>query len=391
MDFLIDPKFWAFVIGVYLLLQLEPPFRATLWFGLINGGVLLFLLGLPTGLSLYALAALLWLGIRYAVRLQLRRVVFVIAAGVFFAGLFVLHKLNLQHSPLVEYVQRLAPGSAVFVLSTLLAVSFSYVALRLVDMVRLVMYEGTSLLDPISMVGYLVPFHMLVSGPICPYKEHLLLDARKKTWPTFSHLLRAVSVITTGLFYKLVIAECMRIYAYGLEGPMTVETWAQSAYFLVYLYFDFAGYSLVALGIGRLCGVPTPRNFYAPLLASTVTDFWTRWHASLGSFVRRNIFTPLQLTLMRRTRGRGNAAIGLFTLIVSFLFVALWHHLGWSVLLWGLAMGVLMAMEKTARDYFLRRRWAHWRSVRWGYRIVGPVYVFAVISGGLLLIAREML
>ena len=396
MNILLDPVFWIAALAMYLLLQVEVPLRASFRFGLLNAVILVALVGWRMGLVVLGFGCLLWAGLRVACLARdrgWRRAAlagFVVLA-IAMVALFVGHKANLQQPQLFQEFRDASPRVASLLLGTLVAASFSYVFLRAVDMARMVVLDRARLLDPISLVGYLAPFHMLVAGPISPYRDHLGMDQARRGDPTLAGLVRNLNLITTGLLYKLVIADSMRIYAFGLDGAVQAERWLESAFALVYVFFDFAGYSLVSLGIGRLCGVPTPRNFERPFFVTSITRFWTAWHVSLGDFVRRNIFTPLQLAVLRRTQGRWPAFVGLGSLVVSFTFVALWHHLGMKILVWGWCMGAIMVVEKIVRDRCLKLKWAQSRPARVCVRLLGPVYVFVVITTGLQLVAREVL
>jgi D-alanyl-lipoteichoic acid acyltransferase DltB (MBOAT superfamily) len=160
---------------------------------------------------------------------------------------------------------------------------------------------------------------------------------------------------------------------------------------LVYLFFDFAGYSLIALGIGRLCGIPTPVNFDRPFASATVTEFWTRWHISLGAIVRNNLYLPLQIALVRRLGIRHSAAIAFFTTSASFAFVGLWHRLSPMFLVWGLLLGLAMAIEKPVRNRLAASpRWRTPAGAAAG-RILGPIYVFVLVSASLQLVAQEVM
>ena len=146
----------------------------------------------------------------------------------------------------------------------------------------------------------------------------------------------ATERIANGLFKKYVLAQ-------GLEALLLTGFHAHGAYTILeiqltylWLYLDFSAYSDIAVGIGRLIGVATPENFNRPYLARNVIDFWERWHISLSMFIRRNVFIPIQLTLMRRTSGRAPLWIASFAFVVSFLLCGLWHSLSWVWVAWGL-------------------------------------------------------
>ena len=110
--------------------------------------------------------------------------------------------------------------------------------------------------------------------------------------------------------------------------------------FIVWLYYDFSGYSDVAVGVGRLIGVSTPENFDRPYAARNLVEFWEHWHISLGQFFRRNVFMPLQLNLLRYTDGAHMFPVSVFVFFVSFLSSGLWHSLAPGYLMWAVASAV---------------------------------------------------
>jgi D-alanyl-lipoteichoic acid acyltransferase DltB (MBOAT superfamily) len=103
----------------------------------------------------------------------------------------------------------------------------------------------------------------------------------------------------------------------------------------LWIYLDFSGYSDVAVGLGGLMGVATPENFHRPYLARNVIDFWERWHISLSLFIRRNLFIPIQLALVRRSDGRWPLLTASLAFGISFLLCGLWHSISLPWLTWG--------------------------------------------------------
>jgi D-alanyl-lipoteichoic acid acyltransferase DltB (MBOAT superfamily) len=183
----------------------------------------------------------------------------------------------------------------------------------------------------------------------------------------------------------------LRAFAFGLDEPLASRGLADTAVLFVYLFFDFAGYSRIALGAGTLMGVPTPPNFRAPFAAKNVTDFFSRWHMSLGGVVQRAVYVPLQLRLVRRFGVRQALWVALPTLLACWLFVGLWHRLSWRFAAYGAGFAVIVWAEK----FVLDRRWL--RPARPGSALahlrrgLGMAYVFAVVTGMLHLVMGEIL
>jgi D-alanyl-lipoteichoic acid acyltransferase DltB (MBOAT superfamily) len=239
-------------------------------------------------------------------------------------GLFVLHK-----RPPETY--QLGLAAPVRVLSL---IGFSYVALRLVEVLRAVWERRHPAPDLPALVNYLLPFHMLAAGPIQAYDDF----ARQPAVPeqaTPRQVLEGVERIARGVFKKFVVAFILQklfltdFQSNGLFFVIELQV------FFVWLYLDFSAYSDIAMGVGALIGVPTPENFNRPLLARNMVDFWERWHISLSQFIRRNLFIPIQMALMRRTDARWPLLCSVAAISVSFVLCGLWHGLSLSFLAWG--------------------------------------------------------
>ena len=397
MNPFINPVFWITTIIVYLLLALEIPRRRTLRFGIVNTGALAFLLGWKIAVGAFILSLFTWAILHITKRwlsFEDGRYRTVIGTGtiILFTTVFLLHKFNMESDVVLSQLSQLfAWGRLDIILPLLATLSFSYVYLRCMDLIISIIWKNKKLLDPLSLLGFILPFHMLLAGPVNVYQDHVEIDQVIPDTQDFKFHLSAINIITTGIFYKLVIAEGMRIYVYGFNTPLTVTTWSESAFFVIYMFFDFAGYSKVAQGLGTLYGVPTPQNFSLPFSSKSVTELWTRWHISLGDFVRRNIFIPAQLHMVRSFGLKWAYLTNALTLIISFGLVGLWHRISWSYLSWGIAMGVTLALEKSIRDYALKHNQNPGMLYTWGIRILGPVYVFIVFTTSIYFIAYELL
>lgn len=384
MAFFVNPGFWIVALAVYLLIHVELPVRPTLKFGALNMGALFVIFGYdPAAFKITVFAFIytfvIWLLLRR--RDLFKNTMGTAVLAVFLVScVFVLHKLNLENRGIISFIAAAAPWSrAETVMKIFAGLGFSYVFLRTVDLAKSVGWEDRELLDPVSLFGYLMPFHALASGPVNNYREHIQMNARSIPAPSFSRLLLCANEITTGLFYKFVVAESLRIFGFGLDKPILSSSLADTILLVFYIYFDFAGYSLVAIGIGKLTHVPTPNNFNQPIMAKSVTDFWNRWHMSLGGFVRNDIFIPLQLFLGRRFGAKRAAMAGSISLAASFSFVGLWHRFDPRFLLWGVGMGAVMIAEKTIRDKAMRKGWTKNPLVIKIMWVASPVYVFVVI------------
>jgi alginate O-acetyltransferase complex protein AlgI len=269
-------------------------------------------------------------------------------------------------------------------------IAFSYIYLRALDMIRAVA-AGATLLNPAGLSGYLVPFFMLPAGPVNVYPDHIKIDQEELPAPAWKSFIACADTVTLGLFLKFVVAEIWKLYFIGLQPSWPTETFQDAVIIFIYVYFDFFGYSLVALGIGRLLGIPTPINFKAPFLSTSITEFWTRWHISLGDFIRRNLFIPIQVAMVRRFGRSWAYATNVVALIACFGFVGLWHRFTLTFVAWGVVIGVVVALEKVVRDRWISTKASKAPTMRILIRALGPIYVFITIVGTLRFAMPELM
>ena len=396
MTLLINPIFWVVTIAVYFLLLTRFPGSLTFRFGLCNLIALYILVGWETTLGAVGFVLLIWVTLNIITALKNKQNItgsYWLVWGwlTILVFSFLLHKLNLGNAEFSVQLKQSAPWfPAEFLLPFFATLSFSYIFVRCIDLVRSCVWGNTPLTDPISLTGYLIPFHMLLAGPVNIYKEHIQANNRSLSSKPPINILLIINEITTGLFYKFVIAEGIRIYFYGLSGNILVSTWFDSIILIIYVFFDFAGYSKIARGIGLLYGIPTPVNFNAPFIAVSITEFFTRWHMSMGQFVLRNFFTPVQLILVRKFGIRWAVWASIISRIISFGFVGLWHRLSLTWFLWGVVMGVLMAAEKYSQTVLINLKWQPSGYIKTGIDNLGRVYVWSMLTLTIYFVSSEI-
>ena len=192
--------------------------------------------------------------------------------------------------------------------------------------------------NPITFGTYVALFPQLIAGPIVRYYDVAKqLVSRKETVPSFAS---GVRLFIVGLGKKVLLANRMGALWLSLEAaPGTAAAWAGIAAYSLQLYFDFSGYSDMAIGLGRMFGISFLENFRYPYIASSITDFWRRWHISLSTWFREYVYIPL-----------GGNRRGLRRQILNLLIVwgltGLWHGASWNFLLWGLYYGLFLIAEK---------------------------------------------
>ena len=188
---------------------------------------------------------------------------------------------------------------------------------------------------------YLAFFPKLLQGPI-ERAGDLLPQLRAAVPITYENLRAGLLLFAWGLFKKVVIADRLGLYVDWVYVdvqahpglPMLLATY----FYAGQIYYDFSGYTDMALGSARLFGVRLTQNFRAPYLATSIADFWRRWHISFSRWILDYIFKPLQMVF--RSAGTAGTAV---VLMVTFLVVGAWHGAKWTFVIWGLLHGMYMA------------------------------------------------
>jgi alginate O-acetyltransferase complex protein AlgI len=198
-----------------------------------------------------------------------------------------------------------------------------------------------------SFALYITLFPQLIAGPIIRYKticDQFSLDAmsgRKHDVEAFAYGIRRFII---GLGKKMLIANTMAIAADGIfAAPMATMTpgaaWLGIVCYSLQIYFDFSGYSDMAIGLGHMFGFTFPENFNFPYISRSVTEFWRRWHMSLSTWFRDYLYIPLG-------GNRVSAGRTYFNLLVVFFLCGLWHGATWNFIVWGLYFGVFLVLER---------------------------------------------
>lgn len=162
-----------------------------------------------------------------------------------------------------------------------------------------------------------------------------------------------LKVFALGLAYKVLLANRVghlwtEVTAIGYESISTPLAWMSIVAYSLQLYFDFYGYSLMAIGLGRMMGFDFPQNFNNPYMAVSMTDFWRCWHMTLGGWFREYVYIPLG-------GNRGGFAKTVRNMFVVWLLTGLWHGASWNFVLWGLLLFVLLFVEKAGLGKVLER------------------------------------
>lgn len=204
------------------------------------------------------------------------------------------------------------------------------------------LYRGSAQVqkNPVNFGAYVAMFPQLIAGPIVRYVDvEQQLRRRETNLTQFRLGLRRFLI---GLGKKVILADNFALLCrlYRDSGEKTVVfAWMYAVAFTLNIYFDFSGYSDMAIGLGRVLGFTFPENFRYPYMSKSVTEFWRRWHMTLGGWFRDYVYIPLGGNRVSRFRWVGN-------ILAVWMLTGLWHGAAWNFVLWGLLFAVLLLLEK---------------------------------------------
>jgi D-alanyl-lipoteichoic acid acyltransferase DltB (MBOAT superfamily) len=195
-------------------------------------------------------------------------------------------------------------------------------------------------------------FPHLIAGPIIHHKEMMpQFDSLRKKLFNHRNVSKGIFLFSIGLFKKTVIADSFATWANaGFARPEilnAVAAWVTSLSYTLQLYFDFSGYTDMALGISLLFNIKLPNNFNSPYKAIDIHDFWKRWHITLSRFLKDYIYIPLG--------GNRNGAFNTYkNILVTFLLGGLWHGAGWTFIFWGFINGVALVINRIWQKFNIK-------------------------------------
>jgi len=207
--------------------------------------------------------------------------------------------------------------------------------------------------NPVFVILYITMFPQLISGPFVRYKMlEPQMKSRNFDLPKFSEGVRRFII---GLGKKLLIANTLSIVVGQIvdNDAITISplvAWVAMIIFAIQIYFDFSGYTDMAIGVGKMLGFDLPENFNFPYISRSITEFWKRWHMSFSAWIKDYIFNPLAMQL----RYWGNAGI-FISLMVTFFVCGLWHGPTWNFIMWGTTQGLFLGLEELFLLKYLKK------------------------------------
>jgi len=222
----------------------------------------------------------------------------------------------------------------------------------------------------ISLAVYISMFPQLIAGPIVRYSAiEEQLRKRNVTWLMVEE---GIMRFVIGLSKKVLIAnelgELCDIFRSSADQSVTFY-WMYAVAFMLHIYFDFSGYSDMAIGLGRLFGFYFPENFNFPYMAGSITEFWRRWHMTLGSWFRDYVYIPLGGNRVSKIKWYRN-------IFLVWMLTGFWHGASWNFIIWGLYFGVLLVIEKNWLKPYLNKS----RYLKHIYVLVLVLFSFVIFN-----------
>ena len=253
--------------------------------------------------------------------------------------LFVFKYLNFAISTL----HSIAPSTGAYIHQTYIAlpIGISFFTFQMLSYI-IDVYRGVPAQRNIAYLGlYISFFPQLIAGPIVRYTTVMdEIMERRATREDFAQgALRFLRGLSKKMLLANVLAELVH-YSFSAAEPSVCLAWLGAIAYMLQIYFDFSGYSDMAIGMGRMFGFHFLENFDYPYISRSLSEFWRRWHISLGSWFRDYVYFPLGGSRVK-TRGRI-----VFNLAVVWLLTGIWHGANWTFIVWGALHGVIIIIEK---------------------------------------------
>ena len=208
-------------------------------------------------------------------------------------------------------------------------------------------------------VLYSAFFPKLSQGPITLMRDFLpQIRKEERVHYDYERMMVGIQMFVCGLAKKVLLADTLGVaveyYFEKLEFRTNVDTYVILLTYVLQLYFDFSGYSDMALGVSKMLGFDLPANFNSPYKACSVTEVWKRWHISLTTFLREYVYFPLGGSRKGMLRTYGN-------IMIVYLISGLWHGASWTYVLWGVMQGIAQSLEKLIGKWYFKV----WKPIRW--------------------------
>ncbi len=231
-------------------------------------------------------------------------------------------------------------GLSVPLMKIVLPIGISFYTFQIISYVIDVYRGDKAQKNPINLAAYVAMFPQLIAGPIVRYCD-VARELEERTH-SFDMAGEGIRRFIIGLAKKVLIANSMYDISeivYAADEKTVLMYWLYGISVALYIYFDFSGYSDMAIGLGKIFGFHFLENFNYPYISKSATEFWRRWHMSLGTWFRDYVYIPLGGNRVSKWRH-------IINIFVVWLLTGFWHGASWNFILWGLFFGVLLLIEK---------------------------------------------
>ncbi len=265
----------------------------------------------------------------------------------------------------------------------------SYICFRVIQ-VLLEVYDGLITdVNLIRFVEFVSFFPALSSGPIDRSRRFEEDNTRVWTRNEYIKLLSdGITKIIIGFFYKFVCSDyCYKLETELLQSQEVLDLLTSIKYsyaYGFYLFFDFAGYSLMAIGTAYVLGIRLPDNFNKPFMSIDIKDFWNRWHISLSHWFRDFVFTRIVIFLMKKKVFRNRTNIAIVGYVINMTIMGLWHGVGIQYLIYGLYHGMLLAVDELYKKSWIYKRIREYKVYKvasWFVTLNLVMFGFLIFSG----------
>lgn len=286
---------------------------------------------------------------------------------------------------------------AVFKISGLGFLGISYMTFKLIQII-IEIYDGLieKPMGPLDYVHFLLFFPALSSGPIDRSRRFLEDWKKQRTKDEYLELAgTGLFRLVLGLFYKLVISGMV-------FQQMTSIRYKDFSFFVIYMYlytaylfFDFAGYSLMAVGASNILGIETPMNFNIPFISVDIKDFWNRWHITLSTWLRDFVFSRIVMRFMRKKIFKKRLTTAMVAYMINMTFMGFWHGITLNYIAYGFYHGILMAAfewyQKKSNFYKKNKNKTWYIVISWIITMHLVMFGFLIFSGKMSEWARKLI
>ena len=276
---------------------------------------------------------------------------------------------------------------AAFKISGLGFLGISYMTFKLIQII-IEIYDGLieKPMGPLDYVHFLLFFPALSSGPIDRSRRFLEDWKKQRTKEEYLELAgTGLFRLVLGLFYKLVISGMV-------FQQMTSIRYKDFSFFVIYMYlytaylfFDFAGYSLMAVGASNILGIETPMNFNVPFISVDIKDFWNRWHITLSTWLRDFVFSRIVMRFMRKKIFKKRLTTAMVAYMINMTFMGFWHGITLNYIAYGFYHGILMAAfewyQKKSKFYKKNKNKTWYKVISWIITMHLVMFGFLIFSG----------